>query len=396
MQVMGTARILQNSNGSAELMPKKMNQKKTKSIQAKVKKIDALNGTAPKKRLSPKKMDSKIILPSGYDHILENIKDLIKTAQLKALLVVNQTLISVYRDIGRTIYDQQKSAAWGDAVVEQLATDLQNSFPGMRGFSARNLWRMRDFHLSYHLNEKLSSLLTEISWTHHLVILGKCKDPLEREFYIRMSKRNGWTYRVLMNQIDNKTYEKMMTTQTNFDKNLPKKMRPEAKLAMKDEYSFGFLELADEHTESELERAILSRVEDFLREVGSIYSFMGSQYRLEVGDQEFFIDILLFHRKLRSLVAIELKVGAFVPEFIGKMQFYLSVLDDTVRLEGENPSIGIIMCKDKNRTIVEYALKDANKPINVASYHMVKKLPKELINELPSPDQIAKLLEHLD
>jgi len=266
----------------------------------------------------------------------------------------------------------------------------------MRGFSSRNLWNMRDFYLSYANNPKLQAMTAEISWTHHIVVLSKCKDILEREFYIRMSKRNGWTYRVLMNQISNKTYEKIMASQTNFDKNLSEKMRPEAKLAMKDEYSFGFLELSDEHTEYELERAILSRVEDFLREIGNVYSFMGSQYRLEVGDQEFFVDILLFHRKLRSLVAIELKIGAFIPEFIGKMQFYLSVLDDTVRLEGENPSIGIIMCKDKNRTIVEYALKDATKPINVASYHMVKKLPKELRNELPSPDQIAKLLEHLN
>lgn len=207
-------------------------------------------------------------------------------------------------------------------------------------------------------------MTAEISWTHNVVILEKCKDPLEREFYIRMSKRHGWTYRVLMNQISNKTYEKTMLTQTNFDKSLPEKIKPEAKLSMKDDYAFDFLELADEHTEHELERAILSRVEDFLREMGHVFSFMGSQYRLEVGDQEFKIDILLFHRKLRSLIAVELKIGTFVPEHIGKMQFYLSVLDARVRLEGENPSIGIIMCKSKNRTIVEYALKDATKPIN--------------------------------
>ena len=290
-------------------------------------------------------------MPSGYGQVLENIKGLIKTAQLKALSAVNQALISMYRDIGKTIHEQQQTAEWGSSVVEQLAEDLQGSFPGMRGFSSRNLWNMRDFYLSYANNPKLQAMTAEISWTHHIVILSKCKDILEREFYIRMSKRNGWTYRVLMHQISNKTYEKMMTSQTNFDKNLPEKMRPEAKLAMKDDYSFGFLELADEHTEHELERAILSRVEDFLREIGNVYSFMGSQYRLEVGDQEFFIDILLFHRKLRSLIAIELKIGAFVPEFIGKMQFYLSVLDDTVRLEGENPSIGIISVKTRTERL---------------------------------------------
>jgi predicted nuclease of restriction endonuclease-like (RecB) superfamily len=305
-------------------------------------------------------------------------------------------LISTYRGIGQTIHEQQKTTEWGDSIVEQLAKDLQNSFPGMRGFSARNLWNMRDFYLSYEGNAKLQAMTAEISWTHNVVILEKCKDLLEREFYIRMSKRHAWTYRVLMNQISNKTYEKTMLTQTNFDKNLPEKMKSEAKLSMKDNYAFDFLELADEHTEHELERAILSRVEDFLREMGHVFSFMGSQYRLEVGDQEFKIDILLFHRKLRSLIALELKIGTFVPEHVGKMQFYLSVLDDQVRLEGENPSIGIILCKSKNRTIVEYALKDANKPINVASYHIVKELPKELRDELPSPEQIARLLEFIE
>jgi len=350
----------------------------------------------PKKKALARKSDSKTTLPSGYSEVLDNLRVLIKTAQLRAISAVNQSLISVYKGIGQTIYEQQQSSEWGDSVVEHLAKDLQNSFPGMKGFSARNLWRMRDFYQSYCQNEKLTALLAEISWTHHLVILEKCKDPLEREFYIRMSKRHGWTYRVLMNQISNKTYEKTMLTQTNFDKSLPEKIKPEAKLSMKDDYAFDFLELADEHTEHELERAILSRVEDFLREMGHVFSFMGSQYRLEVGDQEFKIDILLFHRKLRSLIAVELKIGTFVPEHVGKMQFYLSVLDDRVRLEGENPSIGIIMCKSKNRTIVEYALKDATKPINVASYHIVKELPKELRDELPSPEQIAKLLEFIE
>lgn len=262
------------------------------------------------------------------------------------------------------------------------------NFPGVRGFSARNLWNMRDFYLSYAENEKLQTLSAEISWSHNMIILEKCKDPLEREFYIRMSKRNGWTYRVLMNQISNKTYEKTFVSQNNLDKSLPEKIKPPAILAMKDEYAFGFLELADEHSEAELERAILSKVEDFLREMGHLFSFVGSQYRLEVGDQEFFIDILLYHRKLKSLIACELKIGAFVPEFVGKMQFYLSVLDDKIRLEGENPSIGIIMCKDKNRTIVEYALKDATKPINVATYQVTQHLPKELKDQLPSPEQL--------
>lgn len=230
---------------------------------------------APKKRALAKKADSKITLPSGYIEVLDTLRDLIKAAQLKAISAVNQSLISTYRGIGQTIYEQQKTAEWGDSIVEQLAKDLQHSFPGMRGFSARNLWNMRDFYLSYERNTKLQAMTAEISWTHNVVILEKCKDPLEREFYIRMSKRHGWTYRVLMNQISNKTYEKTVVTQTNFEKNLPETMKSEAKLSMKDDYAFDFLELADEHTEHELERAILSRVEDFLREMGHVFSFMG-------------------------------------------------------------------------------------------------------------------------
>lgn len=334
-------------------------------------------------------------IPNGYRQVLNSIVSKIKAAQTRAMISVNRELIEVYKDIGKTIHEQQKIAKWGSSVVEQLAIDLQNSFPGMRGFSSRNLWRMKDFHLSYHNSEKLTTLSAEISWSHNVAILSKCEGLLEREFYMRMSKKNSWSYRVLLNQIDNRNYEKTMVSQTNFDNNLPEKMKPEAKLAVKDEYVFDFLELGEEHSEYELERAIVRNIEHFLREVGNVYTFMGSQYRLEVDGQEFFIDLILYHRKLKSLVAIELKVGPFVPEYIGKMQFYLSVLNDTVRLEDENPSIGIILCKEKSRTIVEYALKETNKPINVAAYKTMTKLPKDLKDELPSPDQIAILLEHI-
>ncbi len=351
----------------------------------------------PKKQ---KPVSNKKDLPAkvhkGYEAILNSISSKIKSAQARAMSAVNCELIGIYKEIGKTIHEQQKNAQWGDSIVEKLASDLQKAFPGMRGLSSRNLWRMRDFHLSYEGNQKLTALLSEISWTHHLVILEQCKAPLEREFYIRMSKRNGWSYRVLMNQISNKTFEKVMISQSNFDTSLPTNLHQEAKLAVKDDYSFGFLELSDEHNERELEKAIVRNIEAFLREVGGNYSFLGSQYRLEVDEQEYFIDLLFYHRKLKSLVAVELKVGDFVPEHVGKMQFYLSVLDDKVRLEDENPSIGIIICRNKKRTIVEYALKDANKPISVSSYHMLKELSKELAKELPSPEQMAKLLENID
>ena len=342
-----------------------------------------------------KEVELSRTIPDGYNGVLESIVDKIQSAQTRALVAVNRELMEVYRLIGKTIYEQQQNSGWGESIVEQLAIDLQNSFPGMKGFSSRNLWRMKDLYVTYVDNEKLTTLSTEISWSHNIAILSKCSSPLEREFYMRMSKKHSWTYRVLLNHIDNRNYEKTMTSQTNFEVTLPEKMRPEAKLAVKDEYAFDFLELGEEHTEHELERAIVKNIEHFLREVGNVYTFMGSQYRLEIDGQEFFIDLLLFHRKLKSLVAIDLKIGKFTPEYVGTMQFYLSVLNDTVRLPDENSSIGIILCKEKSRTIVEYSLKEANKPINVSSYTTSTKLPEELRNELPSPDQIALLLEYI-
>jgi predicted nuclease of restriction endonuclease-like (RecB) superfamily len=315
---------------------------------------------------------------------------------MRAMVAVNRELVEVYREIGRTIYKQQNNSEWGDSIIELLSKDLQNRFPGMKGFSSRNLWIMKDFYASYHDNEKLQTLSAEISWSHNVAILSKCEDVLEKEFYMKTAKKNSWSYRVLLNQIDNQNYEKTMISQTSFDKNLPEKMRPEAKLSVKDEHVFDFLELGEEHSEYELERAIVKNMEHFLREVGSVYTFMSSQYRLEVDGHEFFVDLLLYHRKLKALVAIEeLKIGAFMPEYVGKMQFYLAVLNDKVRLPDENPSIGIILCKEKNRTIVEYSLKETNNPINVSSYKTTDKLPRELKGELPSPDQIAKLLDHI-
>lgn len=225
--------------------------------------------------------------------------------------------------------------------------------------------------------------------------MERCKEELQREFYIKMSRRYGWTKNVLIHQIDNQTYERTLLGQTSFDETLPEEIRNQAKLAVKDEYTFGFLELADEHSEKMLEAAILSRVEPFLREMGGLFSFVGSQYRLEIGNQEYFIDLLLYHRRLKCLVALELKVGAFEPEHVGKMQFYLAALDDLAREDGENPSIGIIICRSKERLVVEYALRSATQPIGVATYTVTETLPKNLRGQLPDPEQVAMLLDGL-
>jgi predicted nuclease of restriction endonuclease-like (RecB) superfamily len=225
------------------------------------------------------------------------------------------------------------------------------------------------------------------------LIMARCKADLEKEFYIRMTAKFGWTKNVLALRIQDQTYEKTLLDQTNFDQTLPQSVKDQAKLAVRDEYTIDFLELGEEHGERELERAIITRIEQFLREMGAMFSFMGSQYRLEIDDEEYFIDLLLYHRVLKCLVAVELKISEFKPEYVGKMQFYLAALDDRVRLPDENPSIGMILCREKKRTIVEYALKESNKPIGVAAYRIVRRLPAELKGKLPDPKQIARLLE---
>jgi Uncharacterized conserved protein len=343
--------------------------------------------------MNPPKSDMAPVPSEDYPRLLAEIKERIRTAQYKAIKAVNKELVGLYWDIGRIIVERQENAGWGKGVVNTLAADIRAAFPGVSGFSVQNLWYMRQFYQEYRTTEKLQPLVGEIGWAHNLVIMGRCKDPLEREFYLRMTRKFGWSKNILAHQIENQSYEKSMIGQTNFDVTLTPELCAQGKLAVKDEYIFDFLELGEAYSERELEKALIARIEDFLRAMGGMFAFMGSQYRLEVDGDEFFIDLLLFHRTLKALVAVELKIGKFQPEFVGKMQFYLRALDKQVRQEGESPSIGIILCKEKNRTVVEYALHNASKPIGVATYEITKTLPKALQGQLPSPKEIAALLE---
>jgi len=263
----------------------------------------------------------------------------------------------------------------------------------VKGYSAQNLWYMRQFYLEYRKSSKLQPLVGEVSWTKNLIIMSRCKGALKREFYIRMTRRMGWSKNVLIHKIELRTYETTFLSQTNFSETLPARIRDQAKIAVKDEYTFDFLELGAEHTERQFEKAILARMERFLREMGGALAFIGSQYRLELGGKEYFIDLLLYHRHLRCLVAIELKAGEFLPEYVGKMQFYLAALDGTVKGQSENPAIGIIVCKTKDKMTVEYALRESRKPIGVATYKITACLPRKLVGELPGPEQIARLIE---
>lgn len=335
------------------------------------------------------------IQPNDYNHFLIEIKERIRSAQYEAMKAVNKEMIQLYWDIGKQITEKQQASGWGKAVVETLSKDLQKEFPGIQGFGARNIWYMQQFYTEYEGNEFLQPLVAEISWTKHLIIMTKCKDIQERQFYILSTKKYGWTKDVLIHKIEAKAFEKYLLGQTNFDKTLPDNIRHQAVLAVKDDYTFDFLGLGEEHSETELEQALIKNIRSFLIEFGKDFTFVGNQYRIELEGEEYFIDLLLYHRKLQCMVAVELKIGKFLPEYKGKMEFYLNILNDKIRLPHENPSIGIIICKSKKRTIVEYALKDSNQPIGIATYSLTTELPESYQELLPDGDEIAKKLNLL-
>ena len=277
-----------------------------------------------------------------YSPLIKEIKELIYSRQYEAMKKVNIELMQLYWEIGGLIEHRQREQGWGKSVVEVLAKELQKEFPGSKGYTARNLWFMRQFYVEYSdisnlkplvseigdaenlkpmVSEipiaKLPPLVADVSWTKNIVIIQKCKDPLERVFYIKATRRFGWTKDVLINNIENKAYERYLTNQTNFDDAVPEKYRLQAKLAVKDEYNFDFLEVGTEHSEEELEAAIMKNLRKFLIEMGGYFTFVRDQYYLDVTDEDYHVDLLLFHRRLRSLIAIELKIGEFKPEYIG-------------------------------------------------------------------------------
>jgi len=327
-----------------------------------------------------------------FKDFVTDVKARIYKAQYDALKAVNKELIQLYWDIGKMIVSRQEKMGWGKSVIENLAKDLQGEFIGVEGFSSRNLWRMRTFYTVYNNRTNLPPMVAEIGWSHNVVIMEKCKDESMRNFYIVSAKKFGWTKDVLIHQINNKTYEKYLLNQTSFDKTIPQKYKNQAKLAVKDHYTFDFLELSDEHSEKELEAALIRNIRKFLEEMGSYYTFMGSQYRLVVSTKEYFVDLVLFHRQLRCIIAIELKIGEFLPEHKGKMEFYLTALNKQVKLKDENDSIGIIICKSKDKTVVEYSLSNATHPIGIATYNTTPQLPANYKKYLPSKTEIEKRL----
>ena len=335
------------------------------------------------------------ILSPEYLNFKNEITARIRSAQYEALKAVNKEMLALYWEVGKRLTEQQTALGWGKSVVENLSRDIQKEFPGIQGFGVRNMWDMARFYAEYQSNEILQPLVAEISWSKHIVILTKCKETRQRQFYILATKKYGWTKDVLINKIEAKTYENYLLGQSNFDITLPDSIKNQAILALKDEYTFDLVGLAEEHSEYELEQAIIKNIRAFLMEFGTDFSFIGNQYRLEVDGKEYFIDLLLYNRRLQAMIAIELKIGEFQPEYKGKMEFYLNILNDTVKLPHENPAIGIIICKSKSRMIVEYALKSSNMPIGVATYSLSSELPEAYKKLLPTSEEIAKKIELL-
>jgi predicted nuclease of restriction endonuclease-like (RecB) superfamily len=333
------------------------------------------------------------MLSPDYLQLVSDATERVNHGQLVAFRAVNKELISLYWDLGKMIVERQQLYGWGNSVVDWLSKDLMKNFPRMSGFSKTNLWRVRAFYLAYVQNEFLPPTVGEIGWSHNYIIIEKCKDFNARLFYINQTKNNGWTKNVLIHQIENQSFEKTVINQQNFEQTLPEHLKAQAILAVKDDYAFDFLELGDKHSEYQLEQAIISNIRQFLIEMGGDFCFIGSQYYIELNDKDYKIDLLLFHRGLQSLVALDLKIGEFEPEHTGKMSFYLSLLDSRVKKQHENASIGIIICKSKDNTTVEFALKDVNKPIGVATYNITKSLPHELSSFFPSSEELIKRVE---
>jgi predicted nuclease of restriction endonuclease-like (RecB) superfamily len=330
------------------------------------------------------------ILNKEYAEFFQSLKARISTAQVKAALAVNSQLVLLYWQIGRDILERQEQQGWGAKVVDQLSKDLRSAFPEMKGFSTRNLKYMRKFAEFWSDEQFVQQAAAQIPWFHNCVILDKLETSGERKFYIRETIKNGWSRNVLVWQIESKLFERQGKAVTNFELTLPKPQSDLAHQLLKDPYNFDFLTLHDEAVERDLEKELIANIQKFLLELGVGFAFVGSQYHLEIGGQDFYIDLLFYHLNLRCFVVIDLKMVEFKPEFAGKMNFYLSAVDDLLKNEKDEPSIGLILCKSKNRFIAEYTLRDMKKPIGVSEMQILNALPENLKGSLPTIEEIEK------
>lgn len=331
--------------------------------------------------------------PAGYADWLTELKSRIYTAQQRATLAVNRELVLLYWQIGRDILARQTAQGWGAKVIERLALDLRTAFPEMKGFSSRNLKYMRTFAEAWPDTEIVQQAVAQLPWGHNLVLLDKLDDPQQRLAYAQSAIEHGWSRNVLSIHIESRLLARSGAVVNNFETRLPKPLSDLARESLKDPYRLDFLGLGHEADEREIETALVRHITRFLLELGAGFAYVGRPVHLEVGGDDFFIDLLFYHLKLRCYVVIELKSGKFKPEHLGQLNFYLSVVDDRIKHEGDNPTIGLLLCKGKNKIVAEYALRDNIQPIGVAEYQLMDALPEELQTSLPSIEQIERELE---
>ncbi|HWZ49502.1 MAG TPA: PDDEXK nuclease domain-containing protein [Herbaspirillum sp.] len=330
--------------------------------------------------------------PQGYADWLAELKGRIHTAQQRAALAVNRELVLLYWQIGRDILARQTAQGWGAKVIERLAHDLRTAFPDMKGFSRANLMYMRAFAEAWPDAEIVQQAVGLLPWGHNLVLLTRLKDTQQRLAYAQSAVEHGWSRNVLNMHIETRLLERSGKATNNFETRLPKPQSDLARESLKDPYRFDFLGLSEAAQEREIEAALVQHVTQFLLELGAGFAFVGRQVLLNVGGDDFFIDLLFYHLKLRCYVVIELKGGKFKPEHVGQLGFYLTAVDAEIKHAQDNPTIGLLLCKNKNKVVAEYALRDNTQPIGVAEYQLVESLPKELQTSLPSIEQIEQEL----
>ena len=335
-------------------------------------------------------MKKEIEIVKDYKSFVKDIIGEIRKSRYKAYQAVSRQLLELYLFVGKNIYEKIEVAKWGEGVVERLSKDLQREFSDMKGFSVQNLWRMKQTYETYKDYKKLSTLLRELSWSHNVLILHHTKSIEEKEFYIKTCINEKWSFRELQRQIDSSLYERFMLSRKTGGL-VPKTKESSLLSHFKDEYILDFLGLKDEFSEKDLRKAIVQNLKQFFLEFGKYFTFVGEEYKVTVGNEDYKVDLLFYHRLLQCLVAVELKIGKFKPEYVGKMQFYLAALDEKNKLKSENPSVGLILCKSKDKEVVRIAMSRAISPMKVATYKtkiIDKKLLRQKLHSLPLPKEV--------
>ena len=360
--------------------------------------------------MAGKRIEAKALVRPGFSALLAEVKNRIQAAQTRAVLAVNAELIRLYWDIGQIIHDRQGREGWGTGVIPRLARELHNELPELKGFSERNINRMLAFYRAYPSSEAImpqlaaqlptslklpqpaakiqSSLLFSIPWFHHIILLEKVKDLVTRRWYMEQTLANGWSRNILDIMIDAQAHLRQGKAVANFEQRLPAPQSDLARQALKDPYIFDFLTLAEPFQERELETGLVRHLEKFLIELGQGFAFVGRQFKLSVGDDDFYVDLLFYHLRLRAYVVIELKKGKFKPEYAGKLNFYCNVINDRLRHSTDQPTIGLILCQGQDRLLAEYSLAGIDQPIGISTYELTRALPPALKSELPTVEEI--------